>query len=100
MEDQRVHRPPTEQFEDIIQQRIAEAMDSLVVFGIAELAERWDIKKQRADQIASRYLPPPWRHLKMGRLWSESQVREFESRWARKSGIHVTIRPQDQQAAA
>lgn len=89
MDDQQVRRSPTEQFEDIIQQRITEAMDSLRVFGVAELAERWGVKKQRADQIASKYLPAPWRTLKMGRTWTEFQVREFEQNWVRKTGVHI-----------
>lgn len=89
MEDQHVRRPPTEQFEDIIQQRVSEVLESMEVLGVAELANRWGVKKQRADQIATKYLPKPWRHLAMGRTWTEFQVKEFERTWKRKSGIHV-----------
>lgn len=89
MEDQHVRRSPTEQFEDIIQQRITDTLESMQVYGVAELAERWGVKKQRADQIATKYLAEPWRSPKMGRLWTEFQVQEFERDWARQTGVHI-----------
>lgn len=94
MEDQHAPvRPPTEQFEDIIQQRINDAVESLEVYGVAELADRWGVTKQRVDQIASKWMGNPWRRMKMGRVWTLAQVQAFEEQWARKTGIHVTIHP-------
>jgi len=64
-------------------------MENAKVFGVAELAQRWGVTKQRAEQIASKRLGTPWRTLMMGRLWNEAQVKNFEKKWPRKSGLHI-----------
>lgn len=68
--------------------------NELVLFGIGELAERWEVTRQRAGQITTLYvgkglLGPPV-ELKSGRIWTEDQILEFEKKWVRKSGRHVT----------
>jgi hypothetical protein len=66
------------------------------VLGLAELAERWHVTKQRVAELTDRRLPP-WRRLKCGRIWLLSEVQEFEKTWTRLSGIHVTSKgdPED-----
>ncbi len=92
MEDQ--HAPvldPTadEQLEDLLTERLATALEGLHVYGLSELSERWGVSRQRADEIASKRLGTPWRTLRMGRIWSDEQVTEFEARWVRKTGRHI-----------
>lgn len=87
MEDQ--HVPVVTGLEDQIEQRLDEQLNTIGIFGISELAERWGVSKQRADEIASTRLGPPWRVLKMGRIWNKKQVADFEKTWVRKSGRHV-----------
>lgn len=90
MEDQHVPAATGEDTaEDDVQRRLDEQLNTLGVFGISELAERWGVSKQRADEIASQRLGPPWRTLKMGRIWNKKQVSAFEKTWVRKSGHHI-----------
>lgn len=63
-------------------------LDTITLYGISELAERWSVSKQRADEIATKRLSTPLT-LKMGRIWTEAQVEEFEKHWVRKTGRHV-----------
>lgn len=65
--------------------------DDLKLYGISELADRWKVSKQRADEIASKRLPQPLT-LKMGRIWTELQVENFERGWVRKTGRHIVPR--------
>lgn len=91
MEDQPVPAATGEDTpEDDVQRRLDEQLNTLGVFGISELAERWGVSKQRADEIASTRLGEPWRILKMGRIWNKKQVAAFEKTWVRKSGHHIT----------
>lgn len=76
------------QVEDLVQERVEKALKNLKVLGIAELATRWKVTKQRADQLANKSLPEPWRRPAMGRLWTEQQIEDFEKTWKRKTGIH------------
>jgi hypothetical protein len=71
--------------------------DDLTLYGISELAERWGVSKQRADEIATKRLPKPM-VLKMGRIWTEPQVKNFEKGWVRKTGRHVSPHPWRQSA--
>lgn len=95
MEDQDERRvlAPEEQGEALIQERTDKLLGEMKIFGVSELAQRWDVSKQRADEIATKRLGTPWRHLKMGRMWSEAQVKEFEKTWVRKSGHHTELHP-------
>jgi hypothetical protein len=65
--------------------------DTLTLYGISELAERWGVSKQRADEIATKRLPAPIK-LMMGRIWTEPQVQNFEKTWVRKTGRHILPR--------
>jgi len=91
MDDQHAPAASPEQpgEEDIVQGRLDELLSTLGVFGISELAQRWEVSKQRADEIASTRLGPPWRVLAMGRIWNKRQVSAFEKTWVRKSGQHI-----------
>lgn len=94
MEDQ--HAPaasPEETPEDDVQRRLDELLNTIGVFGISELASRWGVSKQRADEIASTRLGEPWRVLAMGRIWNKKQVSAFEKTWVRKSGKHIEPHP-------
>jgi hypothetical protein len=94
MEDQ--HAPaasPEKTTETDIQGRLDELLNTIAIFGIAELAERWKVSKQRADEIASTRLGEPWRVLAMGRIWNKKQVSAFERTWVRKSGQHIHPHP-------
>lgn len=64
----------------------------LNLFGIAELAKRWEVSKQRAEEIATLRLGVPYR-LKMGRIWTEDQVKDFEKGWVRRTGRHIIPKP-------
>jgi uncharacterized small protein (DUF1192 family) len=91
MDDQHVPAvSPKDAVEAEIQRRLDRQLDNLVVFGVAELSERWGVSKQRVDEIASTRLGKPWRRLAMGRIWHKKQITEFEKTWVRKSGRHVT----------
>lgn len=59
----------------------------LELYGIAELAKRWGVKKQRADTLSKRMTAP--KVLACGRIWTGDQVRAFEKTWTRKTGVHV-----------
>lgn len=93
MEDQHVPaaspEEPEEPADDAVQRRLDEQLNTIGIFGISELADRWGVSKQRADEIASTRLGPPWRVLKMGRIWNKKQVAAFEKMWVRKSGHHI-----------
>jgi hypothetical protein len=94
MEDQ--HAPaasPEEIIEADVQRRLDELLNTIGVFGISELASRWGVSKQRADEIASTRLGAPWRVLAMGRIWNKKQVSAFEKTWVRKSGKHINPHP-------
>jgi hypothetical protein len=79
----------SEQAEDVVLQRVAELLEDMQVFGLAELADRWGVTKQRADELATGRLGQPWRVLRMGRMWTKDQVEDFEAGWVRKTGIHT-----------
>jgi hypothetical protein len=70
--------------------------NELKLYGVAELAARWKVTRQRASQITSdnvhkgRMAPPI--ELKCGRIWTEDQILEFEKNWERKSGRKVGYR--------
>jgi hypothetical protein len=90
MEDQ--HAPaasPEKITEADVQRRLDDLLNNIGVFGISELASRWGVSKQRADEIASTRLGEPWRVLAMGRIWNKKQVSAFEKTWVRKSGQHI-----------
>lgn len=59
------------------------------ILGLSELAARWNVTKQRVDELTEKRLPC-WRRLKCGRIWRLSDVQRFEETWTRVSGIHVT----------
>lgn len=68
--------------------------DELKLLGIGELAERWNVTRQRAGQITDAYmksskLASPQR-LKCGPIWTEQQIEAFEKVWVRKSGRHTS----------
>jgi hypothetical protein len=48
----------------------------LRLYGVAELAERWGVTKQRASELASR-MDEPFR-LACGRIWTNWQVLAYE----------------------
>ncbi|WP_097992331.1 hypothetical protein [Streptomyces sp. f51] len=55
--------------------------------GISEIAEMFDVGRQRAAQLAKRDdFPPPVAQLKAGPVFLASQVRGFEARWDRHGG--------------
>jgi hypothetical protein len=60
---------------------------SPVYLGIAELAERLHVSRQRASQIAkSQQFPPPVARLRSGPIWVEPAVERFIARWIRQPG--------------
>lgn len=63
-------------------------IDSVNVLGLAELAQRWGISKQRVDEVVTKRLPP-WKRLSCGRLWLEPDIRRFEATWTRRTGVHI-----------
>lgn len=85
MEDQHAVLDSDAQSEALLTERLA----TMQVFGLTELASRWSVSKQRADEIATKRLGEPWRTLRMGRIWSEKQVTDFEAGWVRKTGRHI-----------
>lgn len=64
--------------------------EELMLFGIAELAKRWEVTPQRVHRITAAYmahgkLAAPQR-LKCGPIWTEPQIEEFEEVWVRRNG--------------
>lgn len=68
-------------------------MKSPELYGVAELAARWKVSRQRASEITfnaverGRLGPPA--ELKCGRVWTHRQIHEFETKWPRESGRHL-----------
>jgi hypothetical protein len=58
------------------------------VLGIAEVAKRLDVSKQRATELARahRLFPPPLAELASGPVWTAWQIGAFERSWTRKPG--------------
>lgn len=63
------------------------------ILGLAELALRWHVTKQRVAELTEKRLPH-WKKLACGRIWLLSEVEKFEETWTRRSGIHIT--PKDE----
>lgn len=61
------------------------------VLGLSELSKRWNISKQRVDEITAARCPH-WRKLDCGRIWLLRDIEEFEKKWQRRTGVHVTPR--------
>lgn len=63
------------------------------LYGVTELAVRWGVSRQRAseltyDQVSARRLGPP-AELRCGRVWTARQIKAFEAKWTRETGVHV-----------
>ncbi len=58
------------------------------VLGIAEVAKRLDVSKQRATELARahRLFPPPLAELASGPVWTAWQIGAFQRSWTRKPG--------------
>ena len=62
-------------------------LSTVEVIGLAELAERWGVTKQRVDEITRR-VPHRWK-LNCGRIWLVHEIEAFEKTWTRAAGVHV-----------
>ena len=67
------------------------------ILGLSELSKRWQISKKRVDEITSARCPH-WKKLDCGRIWLLSDVEEFEKKWQRLTGVHVTPRKRREDA--
>lgn len=58
------------------------------LLGIAEVAKRLDVSKQRATELARthRLFPPPLAELASGPIWTAWQIGAFQRSWTRKPG--------------
>jgi hypothetical protein len=58
------------------------------LLGIAEVAKRLDVSKQRAAELARthRLFPPPLAELAAGPVWTAWQIGAFQRSWTRKPG--------------
>ena len=58
------------------------------LLGVAEVAKRLDVSKQRAAELARthRLFPPPLAELASGPVWTAWQIGSFQQSWSRKPG--------------
>ena len=58
------------------------------VLGVAEVAKRLDVSKQRAAELARTHkmFPPPLAELASGPVWTAWQIGSFQRTWTRKPG--------------
>ncbi len=58
------------------------------LLGVAEVAKRLDVSKQRATELARthRLFPPPLAELASGPVWTAWQIGSFQRSWTRKPG--------------
>ncbi len=58
------------------------------LLGVAEVAKRLDVSKQRAAELARthRLFPPPVAELASGPVWTAWQIGSFQRSWTRKPG--------------
>jgi hypothetical protein len=58
------------------------------LLGVAEVAKRLDVSKQRATELARthRLFPPPLAELASGPVWTAWQIGSFQRTWTRKPG--------------
>lgn len=58
------------------------------LLGVAEVAKRLDVSKQRATELARthRLFPPPIAELASGPVWTAWQIGAFQRSWTRKPG--------------
>jgi hypothetical protein len=58
------------------------------LLGLAEVAERLEVSKQRAAELARthRLFPPPLTELASGPVWTAWQISGFQQAWSRKPG--------------
>ena len=58
------------------------------LLGVAEVAARLDVSKQRATELARthRMFPPPLAELASGPVWTAWQIGSFQQSWTRKPG--------------
>jgi hypothetical protein len=58
------------------------------LLGIAEVAKRLDVSKQRAAELARshRLFPPPLAELASGPVWTAWQIGSFQGSWTRRPG--------------
>ncbi len=58
------------------------------LLGVAEVAKRLDVSKQRAAELARthRLFPPPVAELASGPVWTAWQIGAFQRSWTRKPG--------------
>ena len=62
------------------------------LLGVAEVALRLDVTKQRADELARahRLFPPPLAELASGPVWTAWQIAAFQQSWTREADRPVT----------
>lgn len=72
-------------------------VNDLQILGLSELSKRWKISKQRVSEITEARCPH-WRKLDCGRIWLLPDILEFEKKWQRLTGIHVTPRKRREDA--
>jgi hypothetical protein len=67
------------------------------LLGIAEVAQRLDVSKQRATELARahRLFPPPLAELASGPVWTAWQIGAFQRSWIRKPGRPPGPLPRD-----
>ena len=64
-----------------------EASNLPALVGVAELADRLQVSRQRVSQLArSRTLPTPAASLAAGPVWLRSSIDSFVERWRRRPG--------------
>jgi hypothetical protein len=58
------------------------------LLGVAEVAQRLDVSKQRVTELARthRLFPPPLAELASGPVWTAWQIGSFQRSWTRKPG--------------
>lgn len=65
------------------------------LIGLAELAARLKISKQRASELArTSHFPKPYVHLAAGPVWLEPTIESFVSEWKRKPGRPRKVDPE------
>ena len=67
------------------------------LLGVAEVAKRLDVSKQRATELARahRLFPPPLAELASGPVWTAWQIGAFQQSWTRKPGRPPSPLPAD-----
>jgi len=90
------HTPTPQETEEETGPRLLDVTE-LQILGLSELSRRWKISKQRVSEITEARCPH-WRKLDCGRVWLLPDIEEFERKWQRLTGIHITPRKRREDA--